>query len=144
MLTPALARGGDELVLRLQMSPYAYHFSGSSEHRHVWMVGLEAQHAGIIHGATYFKNSFGQDSAYIYPWGEVYDNAFGVERLFVKWSVGVLYGYKHPYENKIPFNHHGYAPAIVPAIGYTLGSGFSTQLNLLGAAGLMFQISKDL
>ncbi|HEV7393218.1 MAG TPA: ABC transporter ATP-binding protein [Burkholderiales bacterium] len=138
------ATAGDEPVFRLQMSPYAYHFDPSSDHRHVWMLGAEMQHSGIIHGITYFKNSFGQNSAYIYPWGGVYEKVLGVENLFFKWSVGVLYGYKYPYENKVPFNHNGWSPAIVPAIGWALPSGFSTQLNLLGTSGLMLQISKDL
>jgi hypothetical protein len=58
--------------------------------------------------------------------------------------VGVVYGYKHPYENKIPFNYNGFAPAIIPAIGWTLPSGFSTQVNILGNSGLMLQFSKEL
>jgi hypothetical protein len=75
---------GDEPIFRLQMSPYAYHFEGSAQHRHVWMVGLEMQRSGVIHGITYFKNSFGQHSAYVYLWGGVHENLFGVEHLFFK------------------------------------------------------------
>jgi hypothetical protein len=138
------AAAAAEPIFRLQLSPYTAHFSYSPEHKNVWQVGLEIEQEGVLHGISYFRNSFGQKSAYLYPWGGVHRNLFNVQPLFFKWSIGILYGYKDPYESKVPFNHNGFSPAIVPAIGWTLQSGFSTQLNFLGNSGLMFQISKDL
>ena len=138
------AIGAEEPVFRLQMSPYALHYEHSSNHRHVWSVGIEVERDSSVRGIVFFKNSFGQNALYFYPWGGMYDNLFNVEHLFFKWSIGVLYGYKPPYEHKVPFNFHGYSPAIVPAIGWNFPSGFSTQLNFLGTSGVMLQISKDL
>jgi hypothetical protein len=138
------AIAAEEPVFRLQMSPYSAHYHYSDNHRYVWSVGVEMERQSTIHGIVFFKNSFGQNSVYVYPWGGQYENVFKIEHLFVKWSIGVLYGYKPPYQHKVPFNFHGYAPAIVPAIGWNFGSGVSTQLNFLGASGVMLQISKDL
>ncbi|MEN3354249.1 MAG: hypothetical protein V7640_2407 [Betaproteobacteria bacterium] len=138
------AIAGDDPVFRLQMSPYALHYQHSPDHRYVWAVGVEMERKSAVHGIVFFKNSFGQNALYVYPWGGMYENLFNNEHVFFKWSIGVLYGYKPPYQDKVPFNFHGYSPAIVPAIGWNFSSGFSTQLNFLGASGVMLQISKDL
>jgi hypothetical protein len=138
------AMAGDDPVFRLQMSPYSAHFESGPNRRYVWAVGVEMERQGTVHGIVFFKNSFGQNALYVYPWGGMHENLFNIEHLFFKWSIGVLYGYKPPYQHKVPFNFHGYSPAIVPAIGWNFSSGFSTQLNLLGTSGVMLQISKDL
>lgn len=50
----------DGSKLRWQFSPYTLHFSPSDEHKNVYMVGLEREHAnGKLDGGTYFSNSFG-------------------------------------------------------------------------------------
>ncbi len=132
-------------VWRLQMSPYTRHYKPQPDHHRVWALGFELERSeGTLHGIAFFRNSFGQSSLYAYPWGGVHRNLFNVERLFVKWSIGILYGYKHPYEDKVPFNHHGFSPVIVPAIGLALTDRVSVQLNFLGTSGLQLQISKDL
>jgi len=130
--------------LSLMYSPFTHHFDPSPEHRYVWLVGVERERADQrLSGITYFSNSFGQPSTYIYPWGRNYPNVGGMEGLFVKWSAGLLYGYVAPYENKVPLNVNGFSPAIIPSIGYER-AGYSTQINLLGTAGLMWQISVPL
>jgi hypothetical protein len=127
--------------LSFMFSPLTHHFNQRPEHRYVWLVGVERERADHrVSGITYFSNSFGQPSSYVYPWGQNYPNVGGVEGLFVKWSAGLLYGYVKPYENKVPLSMNGFSPAIVPSIGYER-HGYSTQINLLGAAGLMWQIS---
>jgi hypothetical protein len=138
------AAPADEPALRLQMSPYTLHYSNGTDHQDVWLVGLELERERTLFGVTYFRNSFGQPSAYAYPYGKIYRNVFNVDHLFVKWTIGILYGYKHPYEHKVPLNYHGFSPVIIPAFGWELPSGFSTQINFLGTSGLMFQLSKDL
>ena len=141
----AARAAAEEHVLRLQMSPYTLHYDPKPEHDTVWAVGIELERStSTIHGLLYFKNTFGQKSLYVYPWGRVYRNLFNIERLYFKWSVGILWGYKDPYEDKVPLNYHGFSPAIVPALGVNLPEGFSLQMNFLGFSGLMFQISKDL
>jgi hypothetical protein len=56
----------------------------------------------------------------------------------------VLYGYKEPYENKVPFNHHGVSPGAVAAIGWEFSRAFSAQINVLGDSAFMLQLSFDL
>lgn len=127
--------------LTLMYSPFTHHFSPSDEHRYVWLVGLERERAdGRLSGITYFSNSFGQPSTYIFPWGQTYRNLGGVQGLFAKWSGGLLYGYVAPYENKVPLNVNGFSPAIIPSVGFEQ-NGYGAQLNFLGTAGLMFQLN---
>jgi len=127
--------------LSLMYSPYTVHYSHSEEHRYVWLIGLERESPSHrLSGITYFSNSFGQPSTYIYPWGQSYRNIAGVEGLYVKWSAGLLYGYVEPYENKVPLNTNGFSPAIIPSIGYEK-AGYGIQINSLALAGLMLQIN---
>jgi hypothetical protein len=134
------ARADDEW--RLIVSPYTRHWSDSPEHEHVWLVGIERKRAsGHLAGATYFSNSFGQPSAYVFPWGRVYEDLFDIKGLYAKWTAGLLYGYKEPYEDKVPFNRNGFSPGFVPGIGYEFAGGHQVQLNILGNAGVMLQFS---
>lgn len=38
-------------------------------------------------------------------------------RWYAKLMAGLIHGYKEPYEDKIPFNGLGIAPAVMPALG---------------------------
>lgn len=127
----------------LLVSPYTYHFSHSPEHKHVYMVGLERIRAGReVAGAVYFSNSFGQPSTFIYPWGRVYTGLFTqAPQWYVKWGAGLLYGYREPYENKVPLNTNGFSPGFILSIGRPVSESMGLQLNLLGNSGLMFQAS---
>jgi hypothetical protein len=122
-------------------APFTHHFSQSDDHEYVWLLGLEKETMsnGLV-GITFFSNSFGQPSTYIYPFGGVYTNVFNVNGLFVKWSAGLIYGYKEPYEDKVPFNRNGFSPGFIPAIGYQ-GAAFNAQINVLNDAGLMLQFN---
>lgn len=132
-------------VVRLQFSPYTLHFSPSEDHKNVVMVGVEREHPdGKLDGFTFFTNSFGQPTMYIYPWGGVYPSILGVEHLSFKWTAGLLIGYREPYENKVPLNYKGFSPGLIPALSYDFTPRWSVQLNFLGTAGLMFQFSKTL
>lgn len=55
------------------------------------------------------------------------------ENLYVKVAGALVYGYRKPYENKLPINHDGYGLAIVPAVGYQFGRA-NVQLVFLGSA----------
>jgi hypothetical protein len=132
----------DGSKLQWQFSPYTHHFSPSDEHKNVWMVGLEREQAnGKLDGGTFFSNSFGQPSVYLYPWGQVYHNIFGIQPLSFKWTAGLLYGYVAPYENKVPLNHNGFSPGAIIALSYEFKPGWSAQVDMLGTAGLMFQLN---
>jgi hypothetical protein len=128
---------------RLVFSPYTYHFGADPEHEAVYAIGLERQRSDKwLWGATYFSNSFGQPSGYLY-FGQHYPDLFSVDKLFAQWTVGLLYGYKYPYEDKVPFNHNGFSPGAVLSLGWQFTREFSMSANLLGSAGLMLQMSID-
>ncbi len=129
-------------VVSWQFSPYTLHFHPSDDHKNVVMVGVEREHPDAkVDGISFFTNSFGQPTVYFYPWGGVYHDIGGIKNLSFKWTAGLLYGYKEPYEDKVPLNYKGFSPAIVPALVYEFKPGWSGQINMLGTAGLMFQIN---
>ena len=131
--------------LHWQVSPYTLHFSPSEDHKNVVMVGLEREYPnGQLDGVTVFSNSFGQPSVFFYPWGGIYRDILGLRPLAFKWTAGLLYGYKDPYENKVPLNHKGFSPGAIIALAYEFQSGWSAQIDMLGTAGLMFQFNKPI
>ena len=125
-------------LLMLQAAPGVIHFDSDPEHaKYSWLVGLEWQAPSRwLAGASYFNNSFNQKCQYLYL-GKSWPLESIDENLYFKLTGGVLFGYKEPYEDKIPLNNNGVAPGAVPGIGYKYGD-FNVQLNLLGGAGLMF------
>lgn len=132
-------------VVRLQLSPFTYHYTYDTEHSDVVMIGLEREYADArLEGITLFSNSFGQPSIYLYPWGHSYHCIGGIKPLSFKWTAGLLYGYKAPYEDKVPLNYKGFSPGFIPALAYEFRSGWSAQLSFLGNAALMFQLNATL
>lgn len=131
---------------RLMASPYTvhYHKDDNGDHKPVYMIGLERQRSdGWLWGGTYFSNSFGQPSAYVYV-GEKVINFSPLDKLFFQWTAGILYGYKYPYEDKVPFNYNGFSPGVTVSLGWQFTREFSMQAIALGTAGLMFQLAIDL
>jgi hypothetical protein len=139
---PATAADG---AWQLIVSPWTQHYHYSPEYKSVWALGLERQtpdHA--LYGLTLFSNSYGQPSAYGY-YGHLFNNVVsGAESLYVKLSVGVIYGYKEPYADRMLLNYHGFSPAIIPALGWRLGRDWSFQANLLGTSAVVFSLSTRL
>jgi hypothetical protein len=129
---------------RVLASPYTYHYTYNPAHTHVYVLGLERQRSdGLMFGASLFRNSFGQPSAYGYV-GQRFDSLLGVDRMFGQLTGGILYGYKEPYANKVPLNYKGWSPGAVLSVGWQLTPTWSGQLNFLGNSALMFQFSADL
>lgn len=129
-------------VLSWQISPYTLHFHPSDDHKTVVMVGVGREHPDArLDGITLFTNSFGQPTLFVYPWGGIYHDIGGIKRLSFKWTAGLLYGYRDPYENKVPYNYKGFSPGLFPALAYEFKPGWSAQVNILGTAGLMFQLN---
>ena len=88
-----------------------------------------------------FSNSFGQPSQYAY-YGWRFTPLDSMPKLFIKLTAGVIHGYKYPYNKKIPLNNkHGWGLTAIPAIGYDFTPNWGGQVNVLGNAGLMFQIN---
>jgi hypothetical protein len=131
--------------LQVQVSPFTYHYSYDEKHRQVHMVGLERERVnGKLDGVTFFTNSFGQPSVYIYPWGGAYNDLGGIKALSFKWTAGLLYGYVAPYENKVPYDHNGFSPGAIVALAYEFKPGWSAQIDLLGTAAMMFQLNMQI
>lgn len=131
--------------LNLIASPFTLHFRPSDEHKHVWLIGVDREReSGALSGVAYFSNSFGQSSVYVFPWGQVYRGLFDKPQIYAKWTAGLLYGYTGKYKDKVPFNHGGFSPGFVPALGWEFDSRQQIQVNLLGFNGLMLQFTQPL
>jgi hypothetical protein len=140
---PPAAPPASDAHWRVIASPYTLHYHPSEDHRHVYMLGLERQHVGgFVMGASWFRNSFGQPSAYVYA-GRRFERFTPYEPLFAQLTAGVLYGYKPPYQNKVPLNRNGFSPGAVASLGWQFTPRWSAQLNFLGNSALMFQASAD-
>lgn len=131
-------------ILMIQAAPGMVHFHSNPQHvRYSWLVGAEWQHhSRWLGGYSYFNNSFGQKSHYLYAghWWPISGND---PTWYVKLTGGALAGYKKPFDNKIPYNHNGIAPGIVWGLGYKMNR-FNLQLNMLGTAGFMVTAGYDL
>jgi hypothetical protein len=128
---------------RAAFAPYAPHFRPSDEHRPVWAVGIERQRPDRwLAGFSYFRNSFGQPSAYAYL-GQRYTGLLDTEPLFFQWSAGILYGYKGKFKDKVALNVGGFAPGALVGLGWQFNRNASATVHLLGDAGVMFQLAWD-
>jgi len=131
-------------VVMIQAAPDTIHFHPSSDHaKYSWLVGVEWQRPSRwLAGFSYFNNSFGQKSQYVYggKWWPAHESGQG---WYFKLTGGVILGYKEPYEDKIPYNHNGVAPGVVPSLGFKVNRG-NVQLNLLGTNALMITFGYDL
>ena len=143
--TASAADSGKGNLLSLQLSPYTRHNTYDEAHKRVIAVGLEREYpTGKLDGISLFRNSFGQTSAYLYPWGGVYHSIGGIQPLSFKWTAGLLYGYKEPYERKVPLNYKGFSPGAVISLAYELKPGWAVQVNMLGTAAFMLQLNAPL
>lgn len=86
-------------------------------------------------GAAAFDNSFGQASQAVFG-GWRYRPFPDLQSLYVKVLGGVVHGYRGQYRDKIPFNHSGFAPAVIPSIGYCV-SRLCSEVVVIGGAGLL-------
>jgi hypothetical protein len=143
---PEWLREGPGAHWRMMGSPFTQHIGGNDKdlHEYVYMIGLERDRGdGWVWGGAYFSNSFGQPSAYGY-FGKRYMGFFEPwPELFAQWTLGIVYGYKEPFEDKIPLNHNGFAPSGTLSLGWQFTRNFSMQANLLGTAAVMLQMSWD-
>jgi hypothetical protein len=124
------------------VSPFTTHYTYNPAHKPVWLIGFEQQSPDkSLRGSAFFSNSFGQESVYVFLWGGRYDDLLGIDGLHAKWTAGAIYGYKAPYENKVPFNYKGISPAIIPSVGYQMNGVWSVDALFLGKAALMLGAS---
>lgn len=117
-------------------SLYTRHFDPEPDHNNdqnlfgveVWMYNR------WLVGFSAFDNSYGQNSQYLYAgyrW-----KLFDSPNWYAKVTGGLLHGYKEPYEDKIPLNDWGVAPAIVPTLGFNY-KAFVAEVSLAGASAVV-------
>lgn len=129
---------------RLAVSPFTQHLHHKPEYEYVWAVGIERQRPDKwMYGLSYINNSFGQPCGYLYV-GQQYEDIFDVKKLFFQWTAGLLYGYKGPYQHRVPLNVDGFSPGAVISIGWRFDANLSAQLNKVGVSGpVMLQLSYE-
>src|SRR4029079_4986632 len=88
-----------------------------------------------IAGGALFTNSFGQFSQVVYG-GLLWRPLEEYQPFYLKVGAGVIHGYSGAYQDKIPYNSTGFAPAIVPSAGYCWGR-YCSEVVLLGFNALM-------
>jgi hypothetical protein len=118
-------------------SLYTTHYDPDPDHvNDQKMLGLEFQTGNKrLWGLAMFDNSFGQDSQYLYL-GKKW-RAFSSDRWYYKLTGGLLHGYKEPYDDKVPLNDLGVAPAIIPSLGYRHKSFYAEFIQLGLSAGMI-------
>jgi hypothetical protein len=118
---------------RVAFSFYTHHFDPDPDHNNDQnLIGVETHFNNAwFAGAAVFDNSFGQPSQFVFM-GKSWQ-IMGSEHWYFKLMGGLLHGYKEPYEDKIPLNGLGVAPAIVPALGYKYRRVF-VEANIGGLA----------
>lgn len=138
------APAGDA-VWHVVISPWTHHYRDNPEYRPVWAVGLEREMPDrALYGLNLFSNSYGQPSAYAY-YGHVFNNVtLWTEAFYVKLTVGVIYGYVEPHQDKMLASYKGFAPAIIPGLGWRLDPNWSVQADILGTAAVMFSLNRRL
>lgn len=122
----------------VQTSLYTTHFRPKPEHtNNQRLISVELHTPDLwFTGAARFKNSFDQDSLYLYAGRELTLWERDATRIRAKLSAGALHGYRGEFRDKIPFNRYGVAPAILPSVGVSW-QRLETDLIVFGAAGLM-------
>jgi hypothetical protein len=120
-----------------ETSLYTKHFSSNPNHDNHQQLILGEWNIteNWLVGGSFFNNSFGQPSEFFYG-GYRFRPFEQAQQLYFKVAAGVIHGYKPPYQNKIPFNSSGYAPGIVPSVGYCINR-FCSELVLFGTAGML-------
>lgn len=101
----------------IQTSFYTHHWDEDPDHtNHQKLIGPELVFKNdYLVGFAYFRNSFDQPSEFLYI-GKTWP-LFHSKYFYFKLVGGLLHGYKEPYEDKIPLNGLGVAPAILPSFG---------------------------
>jgi hypothetical protein len=138
LLYSQAAQARDASFWNLQASVYTQHHSNNARYNNRQnLLGLEYNRADKwLAGAATFRNSFSQRSQYAYI-GKRYD-AQSLP-LYAKLSGGLVHGYRGEYRHKLPLNHFGVAPVIIPSVGANLGP-VGVEWVVLGFAATMVNV----
>ena len=122
---------------------YGVHWGDSDDFKGAPILGgIEADHDDRhLIGVSLFNNSFDQFSQYFY-YGYKWRLPAISESVHFKLTGGLIHGYTGEYEDKIAFNNSGWAPAIIPSLGWKRDRlGFD--VAVLGNNGVMFLVGYD-
>jgi hypothetical protein len=128
-----------------QFAYYTWHFHYDADHQQSYLFDAEYHFKETwlggqwIAGLALFQNSFGQFSQYIFG-GLVWRPIETEQPFYVKLTAGPLHGYTGQYQDKVPFNDHGWAPAIIPGIGYCVMKRYCGEFVLLGTNAALFTV----
>ncbi len=128
-----------------QFAYYTWHFHYDADHQQSYLFDAEYHFKETwlggqwIAGMALFQNSFGQFSQYLFG-GLLWRPIESEQPFYVKLSAGPLHGYSGQYQNKVPFNSSGVAPAIIPSVGYCVQKRYCGEFVLLGANAALFTI----
>jgi len=128
----------------LQTSIYTRHFSDDPDHndqQNLILVEYNINESWLA-GVAAFDNSFGQSSQFVYG-GYRFRPFDTLQPLYFKVAAGILHGYRGEFRDKIPLNGSGFAPAIVPSVGYCIRR-YCSELVLFGGAGLLLTVGVTL
>ncbi len=130
--------------IMIQYGPYAHHFSKNPDHNNTPnLVGIELENPSrFLVGASFFMNSFNQESGYIY-FGKRWFFGQGGQGFYGKLTAGPLIGYRGEYEDKVPLNYNGLSPGVVPALGYQYRRA-NAQFIVFGASGFLITFGFDI
>lgn len=122
----------------VQASLYTSHFSSDPEHtNNQQLISIELHNPDRwFTGLARFENSFDQDSHYLYAGRKLPLWSGEKTRVRAKLTAGALHGYRGEYRDKIPFNRHEIAPAILPAVGVRWRR-LEADVAVFGTAGAM-------
>jgi hypothetical protein len=124
----------------LETSVYTHHWTydpAHDDHQDLILGEWNITPSWLV-GASYFKNSFGQPTEYVYG-GYRFRPFESAQPLYIKVSAGLVYGYKYPYKDKIPFNSSGIAPVIIPSVGYCINR-FCGEAVIVGTASIILTL----
>jgi hypothetical protein len=133
----------------IQTSIATVHFNSDPDHDNTqrliygeWRLPQRWLEGQVLVGAAVFDNSFGQSSQFVFG-GLLWRPVESAPEFYVKVAAGILHGYSGEFQDKIPYNNSGYAPGIVPAIGYCYRR-VCGEMVLFGTAGLMWTLGMTL
>lgn len=119
----------------IQTSLYTKHWDSDPDHtNNQKLIGPELvfENDWLV-GLAIFRNSFDQPSQLLYI-GKTWP-LFRTDWFYFKLVGGLLHGYKEPYEDKIPLNGLGVAPAILPSFGIRY-KWFMMEAQIAGTAAI--------
>ncbi len=127
-----------------QFAYYTIHFHYDADHQQSYLFDAEYHFKETwlggqwIAGMALFQNSFGQFSQYLFG-GLVWRPIEEHQPFYIKLTAGPLHGYSGQYQDKIPGNSSGVAPAIIPGIGYCV-KRYCGEFVLLGTNAALLTI----